>query len=761
MAHKKIGNRNELTCRPLDSLEEIESFLQNPPAWRTLCTDLVPHSESVVRNIKINPFFGENLLETPQTFCHYDPEAQEVEREERRRLPKTLVCHDMANGYHDDSFIDGTGNYTAYSFYNWGGIDIFCYFSHHFITIPPLGWINVAHAHGVQVIVVVYCKGTVITEWADGVAMWERLLSSESQWQDFASMLVAIAKTLKFDGWLLNIENKVSDPRSLVQFVGHLHTALHQELPHALLLWYDSVTVDGHLNWQNALNEKNRAFFDVTDGLFTNYSWGVSDVSASVLEAGDRLTDLYIGIDVWGRNFYGGGQFNTQQAVQVAFHQGCSLAIFAPAWTHEALSNDEDNINWVTDGEELDGYDRFLLRDRALWNSLWPFLNTKLPTRLPFMTSWCRGQGTRRRIYGEVICPVPWYNLRHMHYQPNSTLGPHGYFLSTQDNIQRLSNLGLLRDKEGILRYRKSLEQGKMDTERDTGNVAMNIKEDSLTALDAGPRRDVEDKSNTNTEKTSVKMKVKNALRNLFKSRTNRSDRSDRDTVSQASEGREEDARGEEQYQGTGKSMVRMSLNLKLGRSSKTRYCLGYVPLERECLELCYQDSFMGGSCLTVHPADDEYEEQRTARLLHCDFLCEDTLVVCVVTKTLHDHPDQFLNVGLSLTDGKVQLVGRSFASGGEEPAGAELQLVYPVNDDDDFPELQKYLVVNEPGFYVPVGNPYGWRVRYFRVRVPGSRVLAISCRTGLHLGPILLGHLGLCTMKDTHTDDVSTSYMR
>lgn len=42
--------------------------------------------------------------------------------------------------------------------------------------------------------------------------MWEKLLSSESEWQDFASMLVAIAKTLKFDGWLLNIENKVTDP---------------------------------------------------------------------------------------------------------------------------------------------------------------------------------------------------------------------------------------------------------------------------------------------------------------------------------------------------------------------------------------------------------------------------------------------------------------------------------------------------------------------------------------------------------------------
>lgn len=29
--------------------------------------------------------------------------------------------------------------------------------------------------------------------------------------------------------------------------------------------------------------------------------------------AAERRIDLFIGIDVWGRNFYGGGHFNTQQ----------------------------------------------------------------------------------------------------------------------------------------------------------------------------------------------------------------------------------------------------------------------------------------------------------------------------------------------------------------------------------------------------------------------------------------------------------------
>lgn len=51
---------------------------------------------------------------------------------------------------------------------------------------------------------------------------------------------------------------QVSKPQKLVEFVRGLHQMLHQELPHGTLLWYDSVTATGQLNWQNQLNEKNK-----------------------------------------------------------------------------------------------------------------------------------------------------------------------------------------------------------------------------------------------------------------------------------------------------------------------------------------------------------------------------------------------------------------------------------------------------------------------------------------------------------------------
>lgn len=46
-------------------------------------------------------------------------------------------------------FIQGSTARSPYCFYHWQSIDVFVYFSHHTVTIPPVGWTNAAHRHGV------------------------------------------------------------------------------------------------------------------------------------------------------------------------------------------------------------------------------------------------------------------------------------------------------------------------------------------------------------------------------------------------------------------------------------------------------------------------------------------------------------------------------------------------------------------------------------------------------------------------------------
>ncbi|NWU96493.1 ENASE acetylglucosaminidase, partial [Upupa epops] len=66
--------------------------------------------------------------------------------------PRTLVCHDMRGGYMEDRFIQGSATRNPYVFYHWRYIDVFVYFSHHTVTIPPVCWTNAAHRNGVPVL---------------------------------------------------------------------------------------------------------------------------------------------------------------------------------------------------------------------------------------------------------------------------------------------------------------------------------------------------------------------------------------------------------------------------------------------------------------------------------------------------------------------------------------------------------------------------------------------------------------------------------
>ena len=50
----------------------------------------------------------------------------------------------------------------AYRFVQWNSIDIFIFFGHYTVTIPPPSWSDIAHRHGVKML------GTLIFEqWGD------------------------------------------------------------------------------------------------------------------------------------------------------------------------------------------------------------------------------------------------------------------------------------------------------------------------------------------------------------------------------------------------------------------------------------------------------------------------------------------------------------------------------------------------------------------------------------------------------------------
>ncbi|CAL8270505.1 unnamed protein product [Lota lota] len=318
---------------------------------------------------------------------------------------RTLVSHDMMGGYLDDRFIQGTESEAPYAFYHWQYIDIFNYFTHNLVTIPPAVWSNVAHKHGVIVI------GTFITEWKEGSKMCEEFLKDAESYRLVADKLVQISHYHGFDGWLINIENSLSGVavRNTPLFLRYLTDQMHLRRAGSVVLWYDSVLEDGKLQWQNELNTHNRIFFDACDGFFTNYNWVETDLEAMGAMAAEdesirgRQADIYVGVDVFARGKVVGGMLDTNKALKLIRKHNFSAAIFAPGWVYES---------------HLDKT-KFREHQDRFWALLSDFLYThRSTTPLPFISSFCQGFGKAVYWRGQLEKRRGWFNLSAQDLQP-------------------------------------------------------------------------------------------------------------------------------------------------------------------------------------------------------------------------------------------------------------------------------------------------------------------------------------------------------
>lgn len=168
--------------------------------------------------------------------------------------PKVLVCHDYKGNYRDDKLVDGGRDWEDYRFYNWSVVDIFCYFSHDFVTIPTLQYINAAHKNGVKVI------GTLMFEHDCGKNALTHVLNNDETMKNVADSLVNIARTIKFEGWFFDIQIDIEETQIplLKKFVCYLNKKIHENIDGGVVIMYDSVNAKTGRNVsQKELNSNN------------------------------------------------------------------------------------------------------------------------------------------------------------------------------------------------------------------------------------------------------------------------------------------------------------------------------------------------------------------------------------------------------------------------------------------------------------------------------------------------------------------------
>lgn len=251
--------------------------------------------------------------------------------------------------------------------------------------------------------------------------------------KSIANALVLIANYCKFDGWLLNVECSLDQSKieQLRDFVAYLTERTRLAVPNGKIIWYDSIVKTGILSWQNELNDKNKMFFDVSDGMLINYTWNENNLRNSANIVADRPKDMrrmFIGIDVFGRGQVAKFQSNLTLA-KIKKHN-FSIGIFAPGWTFEACREFGINIATANGSETCNTH--FIERNDLFWSMLWRFLYTAGPTELPFYSTFCLGSGKRKFQDGQpaTVEQQSWFNLSNQSWQPSvpSVAGLNRYF---------------------------------------------------------------------------------------------------------------------------------------------------------------------------------------------------------------------------------------------------------------------------------------------------------------------------------------------
>lgn len=338
----------------------------------------------------------------------------------RIQPPRVLLCHDFAHGYplweaHADGVVgdDCPEDSQMWRFNHWAYVDVFVYFSHYRVSIPPVGYIHAAHRHGALAL------GTLLFEECNhGPSDLKALLASYRVRTKAATQLATIAKFFGFDGWLLNVECALNSSQmagDLAAFVAELTRTTRRLVGVASeVIWYDSITRTGELKWQNELNAENEQFFKAAGALFTNYHWDKNAPIRSAVKAGSRRSDVFTGVDVHGRNTYGGGGFQTHLALRIIKQSGTSAAIFAPAWTVERCPPN------VPDPLELE--ERFWTGPRGKFGreSVAQYVKERsVVNDIPFATNFDPGWGPCTIRNGLVVDERRYFNLSRQDVQPS------------------------------------------------------------------------------------------------------------------------------------------------------------------------------------------------------------------------------------------------------------------------------------------------------------------------------------------------------
>ncbi len=349
----------------------------------------------------------------------------------------------------------GINTFDANVFSSWQYIDKMVYWggsSGEGIIVPPSSdVIDAAHKNGVPILGTIFFPQTA----HGGKIEWLSQFLEKDKDGNFpiVDKLIAVADEYGFDGWFINqetdnevtsfdeaAENKADvkaetkEDKATAE-LNKKHADLMQELIKAYkakvgekqdLIWYDSMTKEGKMDWQNALTDKNDAFMvdgdmnPVADNMFLNFWWNTDELAGekllekSAAKAKELKIDpyeLFAGIDVQENGYMTSTRWSLFADKNNKPYT--SLGLYVPDWTYFSGGTPDDiqareNTFWVNG--QADPTLSVPVKDGD-----WPGVSTYAVeqtaiTQLPFVTNFNLGNGYNYFIDGQKVSGLDWNN---------------------------------------------------------------------------------------------------------------------------------------------------------------------------------------------------------------------------------------------------------------------------------------------------------------------------------------------------------------
>jgi len=378
-----------------------------------------------------DPDFPYNISNTPL--------AKRVDKEkltsvnEAQNKETEVVALSIMNSSTSGNAPHGLNKFDSNTFSYWQYIDKMVYWggsSGEGLIVPPSPDVtNAAHKNGVPILGTVFFPPMAFNgkmEWLD-----EFLQQDDKGHFPMVDKLIEVADLYQFDGWFINQEIEGNEEQPLTKEHATLMSDFIKQFKEQSedkfeIMYYDSMTSEGIMDWQNALNDENALFLidenggKVADSMFLNFWWTQDRLAdkellkasnQKAIEIGFDPYKVYAGVDVQANGFATPIRWDLFEKSANETHT--SLGLYAADWPYSSSDSLEDfqmreSLFWVNSkgdptivdeatGTEWRGISRYAIEKSAL-------------ATVPFTTNFNVGNGYNFFINGEKVSEMDWNN---------------------------------------------------------------------------------------------------------------------------------------------------------------------------------------------------------------------------------------------------------------------------------------------------------------------------------------------------------------